>query len=355
MIEGPGHVPMHKIRENMDKQLTVCHEAPFYTLGPLVTDIAPGYDHITSAIGAAMIGWFGTAMLCYVTPKEHLGCPTARTSRTASSPTRSRRTPRTWPRGTRARPRATMRFRGRALPSAGRISSTCRSIPDTARQFHDETLPAASGQRRPFLLHVRPAVLFHAHHPGLRALPVFKPSGTVRTRKSSGVTAAGGVPLVGEHSFEPATAPWIFPTASRQPPSVTCASPGSPVTVTLARQLLVNAAEVKHEIAVDEDIEVVVAEETKLNARGCIVDEVVARLIGEVGVVLNPSHRRDPAAIGKGVPGNTVGRQRAGREEILIALAGGPNRSSAAMVPVGPKVAQGRLGGVQSIEGKNPP
>ena len=75
MIEGPGHVPMHMIKENMDKQLALCKEAPFYTLGPLVTDIAPGYDHITSAIGAAMIGWYGTAMLCYVTPKEHLGLP----------------------------------------------------------------------------------------------------------------------------------------------------------------------------------------------------------------------------------------------------------------------------------------
>ncbi|HEY7064330.1 MAG TPA: phosphomethylpyrimidine synthase ThiC [Chloroflexota bacterium] len=75
MIEGPGHVPMHKIKENMDRELAVCHEAPFYTLGPLTTDIAPGYDHITSAIGAAMIGWYGTAMLCYVTPKEHLGLP----------------------------------------------------------------------------------------------------------------------------------------------------------------------------------------------------------------------------------------------------------------------------------------
>src|SRR6201987_6116222 len=75
MIEGPGHVPMHLIKENMDRQLAVCHEAPFYTLGPLVTDIAPGYDHITSAIGAAMIGWYGAAMLCYVTPKEHLGLP----------------------------------------------------------------------------------------------------------------------------------------------------------------------------------------------------------------------------------------------------------------------------------------
>jgi phosphomethylpyrimidine synthase len=74
-IEGPGHVPMHKIRENMERQIEKCHNAPFYTLGPLVTDIAPGYDHITSAIGAAQIGWYGTAMLCYVTPKEHLALP----------------------------------------------------------------------------------------------------------------------------------------------------------------------------------------------------------------------------------------------------------------------------------------
>jgi len=75
MIEGPGHVPMHLVKENVDRQMAVCQEAPFYTLGPLTTDIAPGYDHITSAIGAAMIGWYGTAMLCYVTPKEHLGLP----------------------------------------------------------------------------------------------------------------------------------------------------------------------------------------------------------------------------------------------------------------------------------------
>ena len=73
MNEGPGHVPLHMIQENMEKQLEWCHEAPFYTLGPLTTDIAPGYDHITSGIGAAMIGWYGCAMLCYVTPKEHLG------------------------------------------------------------------------------------------------------------------------------------------------------------------------------------------------------------------------------------------------------------------------------------------
>ena len=75
MVEGPGHIPMHLIKENVDKQLEICSEAPFYTLGPLTTDIAPGYDHITSAIGAAMIGWYGVALLCYVTPKEHLGLP----------------------------------------------------------------------------------------------------------------------------------------------------------------------------------------------------------------------------------------------------------------------------------------
>src|SRR5699024_5881384 len=75
MVEGPGHVPMHLIKENMDMQLKHCHEAPFYTLGPLTTDIAPGYDHITSGIGAALIGWYGTAMLCYVTTKEHLALP----------------------------------------------------------------------------------------------------------------------------------------------------------------------------------------------------------------------------------------------------------------------------------------
>jgi phosphomethylpyrimidine synthase len=75
MIEGPGHVPIHLIKDNVDRQLELCHEAPFYTLGPVTTDIAAGYDHISSAIGAAMIGWYGTAMLCYVTPKEHLGLP----------------------------------------------------------------------------------------------------------------------------------------------------------------------------------------------------------------------------------------------------------------------------------------
>ena len=143
MIEGPGHVPMHKIKENMDKQLAVCGEAPFYTLGPLTTDIAPGYDHITSAIGAAMIGWFGTAMLCYVTPKEHLGLPNrddARRSR-GDHLQDCRRTRPTWPRVTRRREarddavsRARFDFRW-----ADQFNLSLD--PDTARSFHDETMP----------------------------------------------------------------------------------------------------------------------------------------------------------------------------------------------------------------------
>jgi len=119
MIEGPGHVPMHLIKENMDRQLESCGEAPFYTLGPLVTDIAPGYDHITSGIGAAMIGWFGCAMLCYVTPKEHLGLPAWAWSPTSSPPMRE-----TSPRGTRAPSTATTPFPRRGSSSAGATSST---------------------------------------------------------------------------------------------------------------------------------------------------------------------------------------------------------------------------------------
>ena len=142
MNEGPGHIPMHLIRENMEKQLDWCDEAPFYTLGPLTTDISPGYDHITSAIGAAMIGWYGTAMLCYVTPKEHLGLPDRDDVRTASSPTASRRMPRTWRRDTRAPGNGTTRCRRRASSSAGRTSSISRWTRSRARAFHDETLPA---------------------------------------------------------------------------------------------------------------------------------------------------------------------------------------------------------------------
>jgi phosphomethylpyrimidine synthase len=140
MNEGPGHVPMHMIEENMAKQLEWCHEAPFYTLGPLTTDIAPGYDHITSGIGAAMIGWYGCAMLCYVTPKEHLGLPNKKTSKPASSPTNSPPTPPTSPKATPAPNTATTPSPKPASSSAGKTSSTSLD-PVTAREYHDETLP----------------------------------------------------------------------------------------------------------------------------------------------------------------------------------------------------------------------
>jgi phosphomethylpyrimidine synthase len=141
MIEGPGHVPMHKIKENMDKQLAVCGEAPFYTLGPLTTDIAPGYDHITSAIGAAMIGWFGTAMLCYVTPKEHLGLPDRDDVKTgvityklaAHAADLAKGHPAARLRDD-AVSRARFEFRWEDQFNLG-------LDPDTARLYHDETLP----------------------------------------------------------------------------------------------------------------------------------------------------------------------------------------------------------------------
>ena len=141
MIEGPGHVPMHKIKENMDKQLRECGEAPFYTLGPLTTDIAPGYDHITSAIGAAMIGWFGTAMLCYVTPKEHLGLPDRDDVKTgvityriaAHAADLAKGHP-----GARLRDDAMSRAR---FDFRWQDQFNIGLDPDTAQQFHDETLP----------------------------------------------------------------------------------------------------------------------------------------------------------------------------------------------------------------------
>jgi phosphomethylpyrimidine synthase len=141
MIEGPGHVPMHLIKENMDRQLAVCHEAPFYTLGPLVTDIAPGYDHITSGIGAAMIGWLGTAMLCYVTPKEHLGLPNRKDVRdgvitykiAAHAADLAKGHP-----GARLRDDALSKAR---FEFRWEDQFNLSLDPDTARELHDETLP----------------------------------------------------------------------------------------------------------------------------------------------------------------------------------------------------------------------
>ncbi|SIN83736.1 hydroxymethylpyrimidine synthase [Parasphingorhabdus marina DSM 22363] len=150
MIEGPGHVPMHKIRENMTKQLEVCGEAPFYTLGPLTTDIAPGYDHITSGIGAAQIGWYGTAMLCYVTPKEHLGLPdrddvkvgvvTYKLAAHAAD---------------LAKGHPAAQVRDDALSKARfefrwRDQFNLSLDPDTAEEFHDQTLPAEGAKTAHF-------------------------------------------------------------------------------------------------------------------------------------------------------------------------------------------------------------
>ncbi len=142
MIEGPGHVPMHKIKENMELQLELCHEAPFYTLGPLTTDVAPGYDHITSAIGAAMIGWYGTAMLCYVTPKEHLGLPDRQDVKEgviaykiaahAADLAKGHPTAQAWD---DALSKARFEFRWQD-------QFELSLDPDTARAYHDETLPA---------------------------------------------------------------------------------------------------------------------------------------------------------------------------------------------------------------------
>ncbi len=142
MIEGPGHVPMHKIKENMDLQLEHCHEAPFYTLGPLATDIAPGYDHITSAIGAAMIGWFGTAMLCYVTPKEHLGLPDRDDVKAGVIAYKIAAHAADLAKGHPA-----ARLRDDALSRARfefrwRDQFNLSLDPDTAEKFHDQTLPA---------------------------------------------------------------------------------------------------------------------------------------------------------------------------------------------------------------------
>src|SRR5687768_16935821 len=150
MVEGPGHVPMHKIKENMDKQLAVCGEAPFYTLGPLTTDIAPGYDHITSGIGAAMIGWFGTAMLCYVTPKEHLGLPDRDDVKTGVVTYKLAAHAADLAKGHPA-----AKLRDDALSKARfefrwRDQFNLSLDPDTAEAFHDQTLPAEGAKTAHF-------------------------------------------------------------------------------------------------------------------------------------------------------------------------------------------------------------
>ncbi len=150
MNEGPGHVPMHMIEENMEKQLEWCHEAPFYTLGPLTTDIAPGYDHITSAIGAAMIGWYGTAMLCYVTPKEHLGLPNKKDVKDGVIAYKIAAHAADLAKG---HPGA--QYRDNAISKARfefrwEDQFNLSLDPETAREFHDETLPAEGAKTAHF-------------------------------------------------------------------------------------------------------------------------------------------------------------------------------------------------------------
>ena len=146
MVEGPGHVPMHLIRENMELQLKYCHEAPFYTLGPLVTDIAPGYDHITSAIGAAMIGWFGTAMLCYVTPKEHLGLPNKQDVKDGVIAYKIAAHAADLAKGHPASQRRDNALSKARFEFRWEDQFNLSLDPPTARSYHDETLPAAGAK-----------------------------------------------------------------------------------------------------------------------------------------------------------------------------------------------------------------
>ena len=196
MIEGPGHVPMHKIKENMDRQLAACDEAPFYTLGPLTTDVAPGYDHITSAIGAAMIGWFGTAMLCYVTPKEHLGLPDRddvkagviayRIAAHAADLAKGHPAARIWD---DAMSKARFEFRWRD-------QFALALDPETAQAFHDETLAGRRRQGGAFLLDVRAEILLDEDHRRKCATPRAGSNDTLSHRRNPRRDGeeGGGVP-----------------------------------------------------------------------------------------------------------------------------------------------------------------
>ena len=244
MIEGPGHVPMHLIKENMDRQLEKCHEAPFYTLGPLTTDVAPGYDHITSAIGAAMIGWFGTAMLCYVTPKEHLGLPDKQDVKDgviaykiaahAADLAKGHPGARDWD---DALSQGALR-----VPLGGPVQSRARSRDGAEVPRRD---PARGGrQARALLLDVRPALLLDEDHPGGARLR--RPAGRARrrggrsrprgsqndrpgpARESGGVQAGGRGALRAPVALEPAATRWISPTPPRNRDSARSCARGSP-------------------------------------------------------------------------------------------------------------------------------
>ena len=170
MIEGPGHVPLQMIEENVTKELGDCREAPFYTLGPLITDIAPAYDHITSGIGAANIGWYGTAMLCYVTPKEHLGLPNKQDVRDGIITYKIAAHGADLAKGLPGRPGPGQRTLQGPLrvPLGGPVQPVPgpRAGPRVPRPDHAPRVP----QGRPLLLHVRPPLLLHEDHPGRAGL-----------------------------------------------------------------------------------------------------------------------------------------------------------------------------------------
>ncbi len=209
MIEGPGHVPMHKIKENMDKQLQACGEAPFYTLGPLTTDIAPGYDHITSGIGAAMIGWYGTAMLCYVTPKEHLGLPdrddvkvgvvTYKLAAHAAD---------------LAKGHPAAKMRDDALSRARfefrwRDQFNLSLDPDTAEKYHDQTLPAEGAKTAHFCSMCGPKFCSMKITQEVRDFAAKQNQGAESFLASSPLPLAGGAgggPVEGQPSTEEAEA-----------------------------------------------------------------------------------------------------------------------------------------------------
>jgi phosphomethylpyrimidine synthase len=210
MIEGPGHIPMHKIKENVELQQELCGEAPFYTLGPLTTDVAPGYDHITSAIGAAMIGWFGTAMLCYVTPKEHLGLPDRddvkqgviayRIAAHAADVAKGHPQAQAWD---DALSKARFEFRWQD-------QFDLALDPDTARAFHDETLPAEPAKTAHFCSMCGPKFCSMAITEQVRAY-----AAEGMAAKSAEFAAAGGQVYVED------------PTVPREPDAVPVTAPGS--------------------------------------------------------------------------------------------------------------------------------
>jgi phosphomethylpyrimidine synthase len=226
MIEGPGHVPMQLIKENMDKQLECCDEAPFYTLGPLTTDIAPGYDHITSGIGAAMIGWFGCAMLCYVTPKEHLGLPNKDDVKTGIITYKIAAHAADLAKGHPARRFATTPEQGALRVPLGRPVQP-RPRPGHRALVSRRDPAEGLGQGRAFLLDVRAEVLLDEDHPGsarVRGQPADRSGGRGRRPRHGG---AGRALQAGRQSAVPESLIRLVgptgPIASRLAPTLNCA------------------------------------------------------------------------------------------------------------------------------------